>query len=174
MMRLGRVLLLDCNDLAARVTSQLMSKWSTTEWEALRSGEACPICLSGKPLGIVAELNATYLTSSPNSPMRGYCCLVLKRHAVELYELTGDEACALMRDLQRVSEAVQKITGAVKMNYEIHGNTIPHLHVHLFPRYKGDPFEDGPINPRLIRESPYGDGEFESFRRTLQTKLSEG
>jgi diadenosine tetraphosphate (Ap4A) HIT family hydrolase len=151
-----------------------MSKWSTTEWEALRSGEACPICLSGKPFGIVAELNAMYLTSSPNSPMRGYCCLVLKRHAVELYELTADEACALMRDLQRVAAALQEITGAVKLNYAIHGNTIPHLHVHLFPRYKGDPFEDGPINPRLIRESLYGDGEFESFRRTLQTKLSEG
>ena len=151
-----------------------MSKWNSTEWKALCSGEACPICLSGKPFGIVAELSATYLTSSPDSSMRGYCCLVLKRHAVELYQLGADEACLLMRDLQRVSEAVQQITGAVKLNYEIHGNTIPHLHVHLFPRYKGDPFEDGPINPRLIRESPYEEGEFESFRRTLQAKLSEG
>lgn len=78
-----------------------------------------------------------------------------------------------MRDLQRVAAAIQEITRAVKMNYEIHGNSIPHLHVHLFPRYKGDPFEDGPINPRLIRESPYGKGEFESFRRTLQARLSE-
>ena len=173
-MRLGRVLLLECNDLAARVTSQLMSKWSTTEWEALRSGEACPICLSGKPFGIVAELNATYLTSSPDSPMRGYCCLVLKRHAVELYDLSVDEACLLMRDLQRVSKIVQEITGAVKLNYEIHGNTIPHLHVHLFPRYRGDPFEDGPINTKLTRQSPYGDREFETFTRTLQARLSEG
>jgi len=141
-------------------------------WKALCSGEACPICLSGKPFGIVAELSATYLTSSPDSPMRGYCCVVLKRHAVELYELSADEACALMRDLQRVAAALQEITRAVKLNYEIHGNTIPHLHVHLFPRYKGDPFEEGPINP-LIRESPYGEGEFESFRRTLQARLSE-
>ena len=83
-----------------------MNKWNSTEWKALCSGEACPICLSGKPFGIVAELNATYLTSSPDSPMRGYCCLVLKRHAVELYELSADEACALMRDIQRVFEAV--------------------------------------------------------------------
>ncbi len=150
-----------------------MSKWNSTEWKALCSGEACPICLSGKPFGIVAELSATYLTSSPDSPMRGYCCLVLKRHAVELYELGADEACALMRDLQRVAATLQEITGAVKLNYEIHGNTLPHLHVHLFPRYKGDPFEDCAINPRLIRESPYRAGEFESFRRTLQARLSE-
>jgi hypothetical protein len=39
---------------------------------------------------------------------------------------------------------------------------------------KEDPFEDGPVDPRLIVESPYGPGEFESFRRTLQARLSAG
>lgn len=34
------------------------------------------------------------------------------------------------------------------MNYEIHGNTIPHLHMHLFPRFDGDPFEGRPIDGR--------------------------
>ena len=69
-----------------------------------------------------------------------------------------------MRDLQRVSEVVQEITGAVKLIYEIHGNTIPHLHVHLFPRYKGDLFENRPINPRLLRESPYGERNLKASR----------
>jgi diadenosine tetraphosphate (Ap4A) HIT family hydrolase len=32
------------------------------------------------------------------------------------------------------------------MNYEIHGNTIRLLHMHLFPRFDGDPFEGQPIN----------------------------
>jgi len=36
------------------------------------------------------------------------------------------------------------------MNYEIHGNTIPHLHLHLFPRFAGDPFEGRPIDGRTI------------------------
>lgn len=151
-----------------------MSKWNSPEWEALYSGKGCPICRDGRPFGIIAELSVTYLTSSPESPVRGYCCLVLKRHAVELYELSSNEASALMHDVQRVAEAVQRITGAVKLNYEIHGNTIPHLHVHLFPRYKGDPFEDGPIDPRLIQESPYAAGEFESFAHRLKAMLSEG
>ena len=148
-----------------------MSKWNSLEWEMLYSGEACPICRDGRPSGIIAELNATYLTSSPESPMRGYCCLVLKRHAVELYDLNPDEASALMSDIQRVAKALRETTGAVKLNYEIHGNTIPHLHVHLFPRYKGDPFEDGPIDPRLIQESPYKAGEFANFRHRLQAGL---
>mgnify|MGYP003577993974 FL=1 len=151
-----------------------MSKWNCPEWEALSSGEVCPICRPGHPLGIVTELSATYLTSSADSPMRGYCCLILKRHAVELHDLSADEGAMFMKDLQRVAEAVQIITGAVKLNYEIHGNTIPHLHVHLFPRYRGDPFEDGPIDPRLIRESPYKTGEFENFKHHLQARLSGG
>jgi len=120
-----------------------MSKWNSPEWEALYSGEACPICRDGRPLGIVAELNVTYLTSSPKSPMRGYCCPVLKWHAVELSDLSADEGAALMNDIQRVAKVLQVITGAVKLNYEIHGNTIPHLHLHLLPRYREDPFEEG-------------------------------
>jgi diadenosine tetraphosphate (Ap4A) HIT family hydrolase len=148
-----------------------MSKWNSPEWDTLYSGEACPICRDGRPLGIVAELHATYLTSTLESPMRGYCCLVLKRHAVELYDLSAGEAYALMKDIQRVAKVLQDSTGAVKLNYEIHGNTVPHLHVHLFPRYKGDPFENGPIDPRLIQEAPYKEGEFESFRRLLQARL---
>jgi len=151
-----------------------MSKWNSAEWEALCNGETCPVCRDGRPCGTVAELNATYLTSSPESPMRGYCCLVLKWHAVELYDLSADEASALMGDIQRAAKALQAITGAVKLNYEIHGNTIPHLHVHLFPRYKGDPFENKPIDPQFIQESPYKEGEFESFRCLLRARLSEG
>jgi diadenosine tetraphosphate (Ap4A) HIT family hydrolase len=151
-----------------------MSKWKSPEWETLYSGAACPICRAGRPSGIVAELSATSLTSSPESPMRGHCCLVLKRHAVELCDLSAEEAFALMSDMQQAAKALQESTGAVKLNYEIHGNTIPHLHVHLFPRYTGDPFEHGPIDPRLVQASPYKEGEFERFRRLLQARLSAG
>jgi diadenosine tetraphosphate (Ap4A) HIT family hydrolase len=34
------------------------------------------------------------------------------------------------------------------MNYEIHGNSIPHLHLHLYPRFRGDPYEGRAIDGR--------------------------
>ena len=149
-----------------------MSKWTDPgEWERLRRAESCPVCLRGRPADSIAELDASYLLAGEDAPMRGYCFLLLKRHAVELYELSTEEACAFMRDVQRASKAVHEVTGAVKLNYEIHGNTIPHLHLHLFPRYVGDPFENQPVNPRAVKTPVYAPGEFAEFAGRLRAAL---
>ena len=149
-----------------------MSKWTNPEeWERLRRTESCPVCLRGRPTDSIAEMGASYLLAGEDAPMRGYCFLLLKRHAVELYELSPEEATAFMRDVQRVSEAVHKITRAVKLNYEVHGNTIPHIHLHLFPRYRGDAFENQPINPRAVKGPVYAPGEFAEFAERLRAAV---
>jgi len=154
--------------------SEKVSKWSNPqEWERLCNAESCPVCMRGEPRDAIAELETSFLLAGEDSPMRGYCFLLLKRHAVELYELSAEEGAAFMRDIQRVSKAVHEITGAVKLNYEIHGNTIPHLHLHLFPRYVGDAFENQPINPRLVKTPVYAPGEFADFVSRLRERLNE-
>ena len=154
--------------------SRKVSKWShPDEWERLCSAESCPVCLRGRPSDIIAELDASFLLAGEDAPMKGYCFLLLKRHAVELYELSSEEASAFMRDVQRASKAVHEITGAVKLNYEVHGNTIPHLHLHIFPRYVGDAFEGQPINPRIVVSRVYGPGEFAAFAERLREALAE-
>lgn len=142
-----------------------MALWNDPDrWSALCSGEACPICRRREPLEVVAKLESSWVTMGESAPVRGYVCLVLQTHAVELHDLPEAVACAFMRDMRRVSMAIASVTGAVKMNYEIHGNSIPHLHMHFFPRYRGDQFEGQPINPRLVVEPVYAPGEFESIR----------
>lgn len=65
------------------------------------------------------------------------------------------------------------VTGAVKINYEIHGNSIPHLHMHFFPHYRGDQFEGGSINPKLTVQPVYSAGEFDRIRHDfVETLLS--
>jgi diadenosine tetraphosphate (Ap4A) HIT family hydrolase len=56
------------------------------------------------------------------------------------------------------------------MNYEIHGNTLPHVHLHL-PRQRDDPYVGGPIDPRRVslRRS---DGEIDSLRMALAAVVS--
>ena len=53
----------------------------------------------------------------------------------------------------------------MKLNYEIHGNTIPYLHLHLFPRTAGDRFEGRPIDGR--ESVPRSDEELEAVRSAL-------
>jgi diadenosine tetraphosphate (Ap4A) HIT family hydrolase len=128
-----------------------MSKWTDpAAWAGLVGGEACPICRQGGPTNAVAELEvSTVAMGDGAATLPGTCALFFRRHAVELHDLSPDEGAAFIRDIQRLSRALAAATGAVKMNYEVHGNTIPHLHMHFFPRYAGDPFENAPINPRL-------------------------
>ena len=105
--------------------------------------------------------------------MRGYVCLVSRIHAVDLHDLPATAAAAFMRDAQLTSKVLSSITGAIKLNYEIHGNSLPHLHMHFFPRYRGDQFEGHPIDPKLSVQPVYGPGELERIRRAFLIKLGE-
>ena len=150
-----------------------MSKWTDPqEWKRLVSRDGCPICLRGRPTNVIAELETSWVTmGEEGAPLRGSCALFFRQHAIELHELSPDEAAAYMRDIQRLSRAVQSATGALKMNYEVHGNTIPHLHMHFFPRYQGDLFEGGPIDPCAITGSVYAPGEFDEVKQRIRAAL---
>jgi diadenosine tetraphosphate (Ap4A) HIT family hydrolase len=151
-----------------------VSRWNDpSSWQALVDGSACPICLRGQPLDILATLDGSWLTMHEEAPVRGYVCLVSRVHAVELHELDDSQYAAFTRDVRRVSRALSKITGAVKLNCEVHGNTVPHLHIHFYPRYKGDVFEGKPIDPRCVISSPYQPGEFSALTARLLSALAE-
>jgi diadenosine tetraphosphate (Ap4A) HIT family hydrolase len=141
-------------------------------WERLCDGVGCPICIQGKPDGIVAELEAAFVTVDPAVAVRGYCCVVVKKHAVELHDLPASVAAMLMQDLQVVSHAISEITGAVKLNYEIHGNTIPHLHVHVIPRYRGDELEQPGKSLGTLSRASWSEGEFTQFAENLKAALA--
>src|SRR5438034_597199 len=82
----------------------------------------------------------------PRSP--GYVAVVAKQHVVEPFELPPSAGRAFWNDVMLVAKCVAELFSPVKMNYELHGNTVPHLHVHIYPRYRDDPYVGGPIDPR--------------------------
>ena len=152
-----------------------MSIWNDHDrWTALCSGVACPICVRRQPLDLVATLESSWVTMQEAAPVRGYVCLVSQTHAVELHDLPEPLASAFMRDARKVSRALSAITKAVKLNYEIHGNSLPHLHMHFFPRYRGDRFEGHPIDPRLVVQPVYAPGEFKTLRKAFLVALETG
>jgi len=75
----------------------------------------------------------------------GWTVLVLKRHATELFALTPPERAALMEEVSNVAEALAGVFNAHKMNYELLGNQIAHIHWHLIPRLADDPRRAEPV-----------------------------
>ncbi len=117
-------------------------------WSALCDGTACPIGNEG-PLDIVGQLSASWVTAGPKAALPGYVTVVAKRHVVEPFQLPRRERARFWEDVTVAARTLADLFHPIKMNYEIHGNTIPHLHAHLYPRSVDDPFVGGPIDPRI-------------------------
>ena len=146
--------------------------WTDAQrWPALVDGSDCPLCGRGSGPDVVASLETCVITTDESVPVAGYCCMVLKEHRVELHELSGREGAAFMQDVKRVAAAVQSITGAIKLNYEIHGNVIPHVHMHIVPRYPGDEIERTGKPFAQLEGPAYRAGEFATYRRKLANAL---
>jgi diadenosine tetraphosphate (Ap4A) HIT family hydrolase/ribosomal protein S18 acetylase RimI-like enzyme len=85
----------------------------------------------------------------------GKLCVIPLKHHFHFEDMPEDEAAAFMREVQRVGCALRNVTGAVKINYEMHANSGAHLHIHLFPRYLDDDFPSTPIDYRVSKPAPY-------------------
>ena len=75
----------------------------------------------------------------------GWTVLVLYRHATVLFELQAGERAALMDEVARVADALAREFDAVKVNYALLGNQLPHIHWHLIPRRADDPAPREPV-----------------------------
>ena len=115
------------------------------------STPACGICAAidqiraGKLRDLIAELKSCYVILGDQQFYRGYCILFAKLHATELYLMPADAARLLFDEMRLVADAIAAVVKPWKMNYECLGNTEPHVHWHLFPRYETDEMRRGPV-----------------------------
>ena len=86
----------------------------------------------------IAELDQSYVILGDAQFYRGYCILFAKRHERELFQLPRTEALALSDELCSVAEAIDAVVKPLKLNYECLGNSEPHIHWHVFPRYQSE------------------------------------
>jgi diadenosine tetraphosphate (Ap4A) HIT family hydrolase len=75
----------------------------------------------------------------------GYCVLVARRHACELSGLSDIERRAYLDEMCLLARAIEETFHPLKLNYELLGNQVPHLHWHLFPRSADDPNRLQPV-----------------------------
>lgn len=93
----------------------------------------------------VAEMETGYVVLGDFHYWRGYTLFLCKYHVLDLHELEEYFRLTFLREMSEVAAAVFRAFRPHHLNYELLGNSEPHLHWHLFPRYAGEPFGSKPI-----------------------------
>lgn len=137
----------------------------------------CPICNNEQIMSeyvLIKELGYSLIKASIRAQgcLWGNCVVLSKKHYSEFNDIPLNDLTNFMSDVQKTGKALKDISKAVKINYELHGNTVPHLHIHLFPRYIDDLFPSGPIDFTITEPSPYeSKAEFDYYIEQMRTKL---
>jgi superfamily II DNA or RNA helicase/diadenosine tetraphosphate (Ap4A) HIT family hydrolase len=104
----------------------------------------CPFCdLADRPLLYAGPLVAALLDAYPVAP--GHALVIPTRHVETYFELTADEQLAIWTAVTAVKALLDATLSPAPDGYNIGfnvhaaaGQTVPHAHVHVIPRYRGD------------------------------------
>ncbi len=119
---------------------------------------SCPFCSPGTPVLENAFWYARY-DAFPVSP--GHLLIISRRHTTSWFDLTAEEQEAMLA-LVRAGKSHLDITYHpdgynIGINCGVAaGQTIPHVHLHLIPRYAGDtPFPRGGVRGVIPEKQNY-------------------
>lgn len=85
----------------------------------------------------VGTMRAGTLYLFKDQAHKGRAALALNTHKKELCECDEQERTAFCADLAAASGAIKKLWGCDKLNLGSYGDTNPHLHFHIVPKYEG-------------------------------------
>ena len=74
----------------------------------------------------------------------GYCLLIAREHATELSQL-GEHRSTYLGEMATLAEAIEACFTPHKLNYELLGNLVPHLHWHVIARFDWDSHFPAPV-----------------------------
>jgi diadenosine tetraphosphate (Ap4A) HIT family hydrolase len=149
-------------------------------WEALVSGNGCPLCAPRPPssdgMVLIATLGVSSLYLNRSQTYRGACILVYDTaHKTRIDQLSVDEWQTFAADMHAAQQAIVEVVSPDHMNTESLGNVVPHLHFHLVPRYKDDGRWRDPVwlsNVADMRVTHIDEAEFAALRDKLRDALN--
>ena len=105
--------------------------------------EACPFCTPGAERELITESATAYAIFDKYPVSTGHTLIIPKKHMADYFDLSthSKTACWLMVD--RVQQLLTERFHPDGFNVGINvgaaaGQTVPHVHIHLIPRYGGD------------------------------------
>jgi histidine triad (HIT) family protein len=106
----------------------------------------CKIVAGEIPSQRVDEDERTVAFMDINPATRGHALVIPRRHVANLLEIEADDLEATIAAAQRLARAVSERLGADGVNLinscgPAAWQTVFHFHVHVIPRYEGDPLK---------------------------------
>ena len=87
----------------------------------------------------IAPMRVSTLYLFKEQTYRGRCIVAYRSHVNELFELPDTEVALFMQDVANAARAMRDSLGATKINYGAYSDKLPHLHMHLVPKYQDGP-----------------------------------
>ena len=103
----------------------------------------CPFCNIDSQRELIAESPTAYSVYDIFPVSNGHALIIPKRHCADYFELTLEEQSTCWNMVNTVKHILMEnynpdgFNVGINVNEEA-GQTIPHVHIHLIPRYKGD------------------------------------
>lgn len=121
-----------------------MTRTWPDDWERRKAGEGCPMCAEGRP-DTVAGSALVYRSSLVDAYLRaedlarGYTVVAWRGdHVAEPTELSPEVSARFWGEVMKVATAIEQVFRPAKLNIDLLGNAVPHLHAHVIPRYLDD------------------------------------
>jgi len=95
----------------------------------------CPLC-TPKNEKVIKSNNLFRVILVDEIP--GFVRIILNKHIAEFSDLSLDEYLEVMKEVYRIEKIIRETIKPDKINVASLGNYVPHLHIHIIPRYKDD------------------------------------
>ncbi|NPA88246.1 HIT family protein [Caminibacter pacificus] len=101
----------------------------------------------------------------------GYIRLITNAHVKEFSDLSDQEAVEITLAVKKIEKILLKHTNADKINIASLGNMVPHLHIHIIPRFKNDPWWPGATFCEKTRDFTYPQIDLEKIKEEIIKSL---
>ena len=107
----------------------------------MNENKPCPFCNLEREKILETEMSFAIYDGFPVN--EGHALIIPKRHTANYFDLSLEEQKDCIELLNRVKGIVQEKYNPAGFNVGINineaaGQTVPHVHIHLIPRYEGD------------------------------------
>ena len=106
---------------------------------------------------LMVELKASYAVFGDVQFLPGHCVLLPKKEVGSLNDLAPLERQQFLLEMSYLGDAILASVDAMRINYDILGNSDQYLHAHVFPRYSWEKAERRKMPVWLYAKSHWSD-----------------